>query len=224
MLISIFDRIISIFIIILIFPFLLIISVLLFFTGEGEIIYKQKRVGLNMRFINIYKFATMLKNSPSIGAGEITKLNDDRVLPVGHFLRRTKINELPQFFNVLTGDLSLVGPRPLTENTFSFYSKEGQMIISGIKPGITGISSLFFRNEENLFNNKIESPSEYYRIYISPVKEKLEIWYIENQSLMLNINILILTIWIIVTNRSKDIFYILNIPRHIYFTDANSKD
>ena len=128
-------------------PIFIPIAIVLKFTGEGEIFYKQKRIGLNGKEFELLKFATML-NSPNIGAGEITIHNDPRVLPFGKFLRKTKINELPQLLNIITGDMSIVGPRPMVPNTFYNYSAEAQTMLNTVKPGLSGIGSIFFRDEE----------------------------------------------------------------------------
>ena len=116
-------------------PFLFPISLILRFTGEREIFYKQKRVGKNGIHFNVLKFATMLKDSPNIGAGEITLKNDPRVLPFGSFLRKTKINELPQLWNILCGEMSIVGPRPMVPNTYKKYKMNDREIISKVRPG-----------------------------------------------------------------------------------------
>ena len=105
-------------------PLLIFVALILRFSGEGEILFLQERVGRNRKVFNIFKFATMLKDSPKIGTGTISIKNDPRVLPVGKILRRTKINELPQLLNILIGDMSIVGPRPLTSKSFDFYSFE----------------------------------------------------------------------------------------------------
>lgn len=100
---------------------LLIIIIALRFTGEGEVFYKQKRVGYHNRNFGIWKFATMLKDSPNIGTGSLTVRGDPRVTSVGRVLRATKINELPQLINVLTGEMSFVGPRPQMQVDFDIY-------------------------------------------------------------------------------------------------------
>ena len=115
-----FDLLFSSAAIILLFPLLLPLAFLLLFSGEHKILYRQKRVGLNGVTFNLLKFATMLENSPNLPGGDITSGNDPRVLPLGKFLRKTKLNELPQLINIILGDISLVGPRPLTPNNFSF--------------------------------------------------------------------------------------------------------
>ena len=144
-----FDLTLSSIAIILLSPLLIPVIFILKITGEGEIFYIQKRIGRNGNEFGLLKFATMLKNSPNIGAGEITIHNDPRVLPVGKFLRKTKLNELPQLFNIILGDMSLVGPRPMVPNTYANYPKEAQFILNKVRPGLTGIGSIFFEMKKN---------------------------------------------------------------------------
>ena len=124
----------------------------------------------------------MLKNSPSIGSGEITVKNDPRVLPFGRFLRKTKINELPQLVNILLGHISVVGPRPMVPNTFLKYSTEAQFELKKVRPGLTGIGSIIFRDEEKFLEGKAD-PRKFYDEHIIPFKNKLELWYVENISI-----------------------------------------
>ena len=174
-------------------PILIPICVLLAFTGEKEVFYLQKRVGYKNRIFDIWKFATMVKNSPNIGSGAMTLRNDPRVTPMGKFLRITKINELPQIINVLKGDMSIVGPRPLMKVSFDMYSEDIQKIIYNSKPGITGIGSLVFRDEEKLVSDA-ENPEEMYK-KIFPFKGQLELWYQKNASVLLDIQLIFLTAW-----------------------------
>lgn len=173
-------------------PILLPVCLLLRFTGEGEVFYAQARIGLDGKTFKLLKFATMLKNSPQIGTGAITVTDDPRVLPVGRFLRKTKINELPQILNILRGDMSIVGPRPLMQKQFGFYDDAAREIISSIRPGLTGVGSLVFRDEERFFYG-IDNPDEIYRTKISPVKQILELWYVKNVSVSLYFKMIILT-------------------------------
>ena len=117
-----FKRLLDIFVslatLILLLPFFLPIIVILRFSGEGEVFYFQERYGINNSKFKIWKFATMLKNSMNMGTGSITLQNDPRVTRIGFYLRKSKINELPQIINILKGDISLVGPRPLVSKTF----------------------------------------------------------------------------------------------------------
>ena len=110
-------------------PFLIPVVIILKCTGEHYVFYSQKRVGYKNRYFNILKFATMLKNSPNLGTGSITTRNDPRILPMGKFLRKTKINELPQIFNLLLGNMTLVGPRPQMESDFLKFPEHIQQMI-----------------------------------------------------------------------------------------------
>jgi lipopolysaccharide/colanic/teichoic acid biosynthesis glycosyltransferase len=191
-----FDYVSSAISLILLTPLFIPIIVILKFTAEGEIFYIQERIGKNIKPFGMIKFATMLKNSPNISFGTITVPNDPRVTRIGSFLRKTKINELPQIINVLKGDLSLIGPRPLPQNEFDLYSESVKDLISKIRPGITGIGSLIFRDEEGIIeNNKPENPKLFYENVILPYKGALEVWYFHNISFWTDLKILILTFW-----------------------------
>ena len=198
------DIIISVIALTLLFPLFLPIIIILKLSAEGEVFYFQERYGINNSKFNILKFATMLKNSMNIGTGSITLENDPRVTKFGAVLRKTKINELPQIVNVLKGDMSLVGPRPLVKKTFDAYNKEIQSRIYNIKPGLTGIGSIVFRDEESLISkNSKDNPHEYYQRVIAPYKGNLEIWYQKNCSFVLDIKMIFLTIWVIFFKNSK---------------------
>jgi lipopolysaccharide/colanic/teichoic acid biosynthesis glycosyltransferase len=163
-------------------PLLIPVAIILRFTGEGEVFFRQKRVGFKGQEFGIYKFATMLKNSPTIGAGTVTVKNDQRILPFGRLLRRTKLNELPQLLNILFGDMSVVGPRPLVRKGFEAYDSDTQKIVSSVKPGLSGIGSLVFRNEEEILH-RINDQMDYYYKVIGPYKGELERWYAQNNSI-----------------------------------------
>lgn len=183
-------------------PLLIVVSVILLCTGEHYVFYFQKRIGRKNKPFNIWKFATMLKNSPNMGTGTITLRKDPRVLPCGAFLRKTKINELPQIFNVFLGSMSLVGPRPLTANNFDYYNQEVKSVLYNLKPGITGIGSIVFRDEERFISSSELPPAEYYARYISPYKGALEVWYSQNRSLWLDLKLIFLTAWVILRPES----------------------
>ena len=133
----------------------------------------------------------MLKDSPS--SGTITVENDTRILPLGRFLRKTKINELPQLLNVLTGEMSIVGPRPLTKEAFNLYPEELKPLVYQSKVGITGVGSIIFRNEEQILANSGKEVRQCYEEDIMPVKGALEVWYNQNISFMTDAKIIILT-------------------------------
>jgi lipopolysaccharide/colanic/teichoic acid biosynthesis glycosyltransferase len=186
----------SLFTVVLFLLFIPLIIVLRL-TGEGKVFYKQSRVGFRGIFFGLIKFATMLENSPNIGTGDITVHKDPRVLPIGRFLRKTKINELPQLINILSGDMSLVGPRPLTPRNFDYYPDNVKEIITSMKPGLTGIGSIVFRDEESIYKRSKKSHEVCYKEDIIPYKGALEIWYKNNQSFMTDLKIIFLTAWVI---------------------------
>lgn len=193
-----FDIIFSLLAILILSPILIPIVILLRLTGEGYIFYFQKRIGYKSQYFNIWKFATMLKDSPNLGTGTITLRKDPRITPMGGFLRMTKINELPQLFNVFKGDMSFVGPRPLVDKNFENTPKEIKEKIYQNKPGITGIGSVVFRDEEKLYSQTTLSPSQFYKEVIGPYKCELELWYGKNISLLTDMKILILTALVII--------------------------
>ncbi len=184
-------------------PLLIPIVIILSMTGEKEIFYRQSRIGKDGKIFYLLKFATMLKNSPALGTGDITVRNDPRVLPVGHFLRKTKINEIPQILNILKGDMSLVGPRPLTPTTFGYYDATTQQLIKQLKPGLTGIGSIVFRDEESILARSSKDSTSCYKEDIAPYKGELEKWYFKNQSLKIDFLIIVLTAWAILFPESR---------------------
>ena len=202
-----FDIISSFFALILLSPILLIVCLFLKFTGEGEIFYFQERVGKDGKIFKLFKFATMLKNSPNIGSGTITMKNDPRILPLGGVLRKTKINELPQILNVLFGDMSLIGPRPLTLQTFDAYSEDTKTIIKKVRPGLSGIGSIVFRGEEDIMHGQFAS-IDFYNNQIAPYKGLLEVWFVMNKNIYIYFISIFLTIWIILFPSSKLIWRI----------------
>ena len=200
--IRIFDVVLSLAALIILCPLLLPIALILRFTGEGEVFYIQERIGSNERPFGLFKFATMLKNSPQIGTGTITVRDDPRVLPVGRILRKTKINELPQLLNVLIGDMSVIGPRPLTQNHFVHYAPELRKTIGSARPGLSGVGSIVFRDEERLLSDK-EDPKNYYRTEIAPYKALLEVWFVRNRGIWLYLKCIFLTIWVVINSSSN---------------------
>jgi len=188
---------------ILFLPLFIPIAIIQKLTAEGYIFYFQKRIGLHNSYFDLWKFATMLKDSPNMTTGSITLRNDPRVTPLGKYLRASKINELPQIINVLKGDMSIVGPRPLVDKTFQAYSKEIQQKVYNSKPGITGIGSIIFRDEEKLISEAEMPPHEFYEAYIAPYKGALEMWYQEHKSIWLDIQLIFLTAWVIIFPNSQ---------------------
>jgi len=178
-------------------PLFIPVCIGLLLTGEHYVFYFQKRIGYKNKYFNIWKFATMLKASPTLGTGLYTTKNDPRILPMGNFLRHSKINELPQLINVLIGDMCIVGPRPLVDKTFAPYPEYVRSIIYNVKPGLTGIGSIVFRNEAQLLSDTKMPLEEYYKINIAPYKGELELWYHKNLSLYTDLMLIFLTAWAI---------------------------
>ena len=196
----IFDIVSSSIVCIILAPFLLPIVILLRLTSEGEVFYLQERIGLNKKPFMIYKFATMLKNSSKMAGGIITIQNDPRVTFMGVFLRKSKINELPQLINILIGDMSVVGPRPVMKVSFEAYPSRIQEVIYNVKPGLTGIGSIIFRDEEDLISNIKNGGCDiwdFYKNTIYPFKGEVEIWYQNNKSFFLDIKLIFITAWVI---------------------------
>lgn len=202
-----FDLLLSSSALVFLSPLLVPIMLILRLTGEGEVFYLQERVGKGGRTFHLFKFATMLKNSPSIGTGTITIIDDPRILPFGKFLRKTKINELPQLLNVLYGDMSLIGPRPLTEETFSAYPPESKIQIQLVRPGLSGIGSIIFRNEEELLSNSKDAKGLYFK-EIAPFKGQLESWFVKNYSLKIYFLLILLTIVVVIFPRTSIVWKI----------------
>ncbi|MFA0962042.1 sugar transferase [Roseivirga sp. BDSF3-8] len=201
-----FDLIISLTVFIMVSPLFLAIMLILSVTGEREVFYRQKRVGYRNEPFYILKFATMVKNSSKIGTGDITLRNDPRVTKVGRILRITKLNELPQILNVINGDMSLVGPRPLMPVSFENYSPEVQASIYNAKPGITGIGSIIFRDEEKMVSESGMEPRMFYSQFIFPYKGAVEMWYQRNSCFFTDLNLLLLTVWVVLNSDSR-IYY-----------------
>ena len=198
------DILLSLFALFVLLPLFIPIILILKFSSEGEVFYFQERKGYNQTKFKIWKFATMLKDSMNLGTQSITLKNDFRVTRPGKFLRKTKINELPQIFNILKGDISIVGPRPLVDKTFNAYSEKIKSKIYNIKPGLTGIGSIVFRDEESLISSvKGEDPHQFYKRVIAPYKGELEMWYQKNMSLIIDFKLIFLTAWLIIFSESK---------------------
>ncbi|MDB3923146.1 sugar transferase [Luminiphilus sp.] len=182
-------------------PMLVPVILLLRFTGEGEVFFRQQRVGRSGQIFSLLKFATMLKNSPNMGTGTVTLKDDPRVLPAGKFLRRTKINELPQLINILTGEMSLIGPRPQTRRCFEAFPEDSQQEIIKVRPGLSGVGSIIFRSEEDMMHASSD-PDRFYDEVIMPYKGDLECWFVMNYGMSVYLKIMFLTAWVVVVPSS----------------------
>ena len=199
------EILLSIFALLILLPLFIPIVIILLLTGEHKVFYLQNRVGYKNKKFKILKFVTMLSNSTNMGAGSLTLKNDYRVLPFGSFLRKTKINELPQILNIIVGDLSIVGPRPQIQVDFDKYSVEVQQKIYNVKPGVTGIGSIVFRDEESLISlaSENENPHDFYKRVIAPYKGELEIWYQNHHSVYLDFQLIFITVWVILAPETR---------------------
>lgn len=197
-----FDIFFSGFALLVLSPLLLPVILILKFSGEGEIFFFQERIGKDGQVFKLFKFVTMLKDSPNIGTGTVTMKGDPRVLPVGKFLRKTKINELPQLLNIFFGDMSVVGPRPLTAQTFSSYSAETQHIVNKVRPGLSGIGSIIFRGEEEIMHGESAS-IDFYNNIIAPYKGSLEEWFVSNKNIYIYFLAIFITIWAVIFPGTK---------------------
>ena len=198
-----FDILLSGFAIIVLSPLLIPVVIILKLTGEHYIFYTQERMGKGGKTFPLLKFATMLKDSPNMGSGDITMQKDPRVLPFGRILRKTKINELPQLFNIFLGDMSIIGPRPLTVRNYNYYSDEQKRAIEQLTPGLSGIGSVIFRDEETILANSGLDYTEAYKTLVSPDKGALEVWYLSHRSCFTDALIIFLTVWVILFPTSE---------------------
>ena len=203
----IFDILFSSLALLMLSPLLVPVAILLRLTGEGEVFFLQDRVGKGGKVFKLYKFATMLKNSPAMGTGTVTVKNDPRILPMGGFLRKAKINELPQLLNILKGDMSIIGPRPQTQRCFDAFTPTAQTAIKQVLPGLSGIGSIMFRDEENLLNGHADA-RHFYDHVIAPYKGALEEWYVENQGLWTYFMLIGLTLWVVLFPKSSAVWQI----------------
>ena len=174
-------------------PLLLSVSAVLLVVGERRVFYRQRRVGKGGKEFDLLKFTTMYDSVAARPDGGMAVDTDPEVFPFGRFLRRTKINELPQLFNVIRGDMGLVGPRPLTWRTLNKYDPELLETILQRRPGLTGAASLVFRDEEEILARAGSNRAEVFNTQIIPRKQRIEAEYAANASLMLDVKIVLAT-------------------------------
>ena len=175
-------------------PFWLTIIIILAVSGNRKVFYFQKRVGQNNKPFYLWKFQTMTPHKETTGNGLLSVKNDNRVTKFGHYLRKTKLDEIPQLINIIQGKMSFVGPRPLIYTWFKIYDPDIQKKVYIPKPGLTGVGSLVFRNEETLLANCGINSHEFYQKTIIPYKGACEMWYLEHRNFFLDIKIIILTV------------------------------
>ncbi len=186
-----FDFIASLIGCIILIPVFIIISILIKFDSRGPILFKQKRVGQDGKVFEILKYRTMIVDAEKIGK-QITVGNDSRITKVGKFLRKYKLDELPQLFNVLKGDMSLVGPRPEVPKYVKLYNESEREVLK-VKPGITDFASIEYRDENEILGT-VENPEEYYINVIMKHKLQLNLKYISKNNIFLDIKIILKTL------------------------------
>jgi len=196
-----FDMVFSGLALLVLAPLLVPIFLVLRFSGEGEVFFLQERVGKGGEVFKLFKFATMLKDSPNFGTGTVTMKEDPRVLPVGKLLRKTKINELPQLLNIFKGDMSVIGPRPQTRRCFDAFPKSSQDEIIKVRPGLSGIGSIVFRDEEDMMHAN-NDPDKFYDEIVMPYKGSLEEWYVSNRNIWSYFSLIGLTVWVVIHSNS----------------------
>ena len=182
--------------IVILSPFLILVMIVLKLTGEHYAFYGQKRVGRYGKNFRLLKFATMLKDSPNLPGGLYTSRNDPRMLPMGRFLRKTKINELPQLFNIFMGQMSIVGYRPTVREHYEAYPVEAKQKIYDSRPGLTGIGSIVFRDEEEILQ-QFEDKRNFHQNVINPYKVLLESWYVQHASIVNYFKMIAVTVLVV---------------------------
>ena len=198
-----FDIVLSVMGLMILAPLLLGVAMVLKLTGN-KVFYRQKRVGLNGVLFDVLKFTTMIENSENMGTGTITLKNDSRVLPIGKFLRKSKLNEFPQLLNILKGDMSLIGPRPQDIFGFNAFSKEKQEIIKLVRPGLSGVGPIFFRDEDEMIERSVSMDKKLFYIEnFAPYKGEIEAWYVQNKSLYLYFKLIFMTFYVVFAPHKK---------------------
>ena len=199
-------------------PLLIIISAWIKIKEGGDVLYFQKRMGYKNQPFYLWKYRTMIPDSTSKGSGALTLGNDPRITPSGRFLRAYKLDEIPQVMNVVKGDISIVGPRPVPIKNYEAYPENVKRRVYDSPPGITGIGSLIFRREGEILADCGEDPNVFYKNEIAPYKAALELWYHKNASLWMDFKIMLLTIWVVFNRNDQVIFnFFESIPQHPLF-------
>ena len=188
---SIFDTVVAILALIILLPIFVLIALIIKIDSSGEIFYKGLRAGKNNTNFKIYKFRTMVQDAENIG-GPSTALNDFRLTKIGRFLRKYKIDELPQFINIIKGEMSLVGPRPQVVYYTDQYKGELKLILS-VKPGLTDLSTLYFMDMDKVLGSK--NADEKYASEIEPIKNSLRLRYVKEKNFLMDIRIIIETVF-----------------------------
>lgn len=187
----IFDIVMSIVGILLLFPIMIVVSILIKVTSRGPILFKQRRLTKDMKEFTIYKFRSMRTDFDKDGKGIQVKGSSNAITPIGKVIRKTKLDELPQLFNILVGDMSFIGPRPELPRRLKYYSEEDKEMFK-VRSGISSPASIVFSDEEYLMN-QVRDPEKFYIEQIMPYKIKLNKYYVKNRSFWGDIYLIIAT-------------------------------
>jgi len=179
-------------------PIITIFGLLIRTTSIGPVFFRQNRVGLNGKIFLVYKFRTMVDRAEDLGTS-VTTGNDARITPLGRFLRRTKLDELPQLMNVFNGEMSLVGPRPDVPEIVKNYMPHMKHIFE-VRPGITSVATLHLRDEEEILA-KVNDPDKFYEDVLVPLKVKLAMEHVDKNSFWFDMKILFQTVWMLTLGR-----------------------
>ncbi len=182
------DIAVALALLVLLLPFFALICLLIVCTSPGLPIFRQKRVGRDGRLFHIYKFRTMHPNADQFGPS-VTATDDPRITPIGRRLRDNKLDELPQLFNVLRGDMSLVGPRPQVPRFVEHFEPSLRPVVLAVRPGITGPTTLHFRHEERMLAAQ-DNREDYYIQRILPTKLAMDAQYVRTRSLRNDMRVL----------------------------------
>lgn len=193
-----FDFVFGIIVFLLLLPFMIIIGIGIKLTSRGPIFYKQKRVGKDGKLFDIYKFRTMKTDADKTGP-EITIGKDPRITGIGHFLRKYKLDEFAQIINILKGEMSFVGPRPEVPGYVKYYTEEQRRVLT-VKPGVTDLASIKYKDENELLG-KSDNPEETYIKVIMPEKLRINLEYIDNISLSYDFKMIFNTVKEVFFNR-----------------------
>ncbi len=192
-----FDIIFSLILILILSPFMLLVTLAIVSNSLGGATYHGKRTGLNERAFYIYKFRTMIKDAEKLG-GASTALNDPRLTGIGRWLRKYKIDELLQLFNILFGTMSFVGPRPQVEKYTKLYTDEEKLILS-VKPGLTDYASIYFSDMDSILGTV--DIDKKYLTEIEPVKNKLRLKYVLERSFFVDLKLIFFTLMVLIGMR-----------------------
>jgi len=187
-----FDILVSLIAFILLSPIFLIIAIIIKLTSSGPVFYKGKRVGKGGEIFLMHKFRSMVANADKIGS-DLTKYGDNRITGIGKFLRKTKIDELPNLIDVLKGDMSIVGPRPESPSYTQYYDERQKKALH-VRPGITGLAQLQNRREELKLKDQAD-PDTYYIHELMPKKLEIDLYYVENRNFLMDIKIILKTVF-----------------------------